>query len=226
MAQAKWKRARNIIIIHVRMMMIYKEMALFGTSEARLDITRGIKKIKDFMVPDPFMNSMKFKTMMTMNNINGPDCLMIRNGSAFHKLWGLVIIVLLFYTALVMPYRLALIEDDTNVNFFYIDTIVDFLFIFDIIVNFNMPIEKAYQSVPIYNRKIITLRYLMFWFWIDLLASIPINLIMKLVIESSSELDLSGQRLIRMARLPRLYRLMRTIRLFKVIRLFKNSELL
>jgi hypothetical protein len=66
----------------------------------------------------------------------------------------------------------------------------------------------------------------MFWFWIDLLASIPINLIMKLVIESSSELDLSGQRLIRMARLPRLYRLMRTIRLFKVIRLFKNSELL
>ena len=29
------------------MMMIYKEMALFGTSEARLDITRGIKKIKE-----------------------------------------------------------------------------------------------------------------------------------------------------------------------------------
>jgi hypothetical protein len=143
-AHAKWKRARNIIIIHVRMMMIYKEMALFGTSEARLDITRGIKKIKDFMVPDPFMSSMKFKTMMSINNINGPDCLMIRNGSHFHKFWGLVIIILLFYTALVMPYRLALMEDDTNILFFYIDTIVDFLFIFDIIVNFNMPIEKAY----------------------------------------------------------------------------------
>lgn len=78
------------------------------------------------------------------NNINGPDCLMIRNGSRFHKFWGLVIIVLLFYTALVMPYRLALMEDDTNLLFFYIDTIVDFLFIFDIIINFNMPIEKAY----------------------------------------------------------------------------------
>ena len=75
-------------------------------------------------------------------NLNGPDCMMIRNGSRFHKLWGLVIILLLFYTALVMPYRLALIEDDTNQLFFYIDTIVDFLFIFDIIVNFNMPIEK------------------------------------------------------------------------------------
>lgn len=201
-------------------------MALFGTSEARLDITRGIKKIKDFMVPDPNLNSMRFKTMVTMNNVNGPDFLMIRNGSRFHKFWGIVIIILLFYTALVMPYRLALKEDDTNIIFFYIDTIVDFLFITDIIINFNMPIEKAYQSAPIYNRKIITLRYLMFWFWVDLLASIPINLIMKLVIEDSSSLDLSGQRLIRMARLPRLYRLMRTIRLFKVIRLFKNSELL
>ena len=79
-----------------------------------------------------------------MNNFNGPDCLMIRNGSSFHKFWGLVIIVLLIYTGFVMPYRLALMEDDTNLSFFYIDTIVDFLFIFDIIVNFNMPIERAY----------------------------------------------------------------------------------
>jgi len=174
------------------MMMIYKELALYGTSEARLDITRGIKKIKDFMVPEAGVNSAKYKTMMTMHNITGPDRFMIRNGSRFHKSWGIIIIILLFYTALVMPYRLALLEDDTNIFFFYLDTTVDFLFIIDIILNFNMPIEKPYQAVPIYNRKIITIRYLMFWFWIDLLASIPINLIMKLVIVESDDLDLSG----------------------------------
>lgn len=121
--------------------MIYKELALFGTSDFRLDISRGIKKIKDFMVPDPNLFSMKFKTIVTINSPNDPDFLMIRIGSRFHKLWGAVIIILLFYTALVMPYRLALIEDDTNILFFYIDTIVDFLFIIDIIINFNMPIE-------------------------------------------------------------------------------------
>lgn len=51
-AQAKWKLARNVIILHVRMMKIYKEMALYGTSEKRLDIERGIHKIRDFMLPD------------------------------------------------------------------------------------------------------------------------------------------------------------------------------
>jgi hypothetical protein len=108
------------------------------------------------MVPDPNFNTMKFKTMPT-SNFNDPDCLMIRNGSNFHKFWGLIIVVLLFYTALVMPYRLALIEDDKDVIFFLIDTSVDFLFIIDIFINFNMPIEKAYQTTPIYNRKAIAI---------------------------------------------------------------------
>ncbi len=92
-------------------MMIYKELALFGTSEARLDISRGIKKIKEFMVPDPNYNPSRFKALI-ISNVNGPDRLMILNGSDFHKFWGVIIIILLFYTALVMPYRIALIEDD------------------------------------------------------------------------------------------------------------------
>jgi hypothetical protein len=51
--QAKWKLARNVILFHVRIIMILRELALFGTSERRLEISRGIQKIKDFMVPDP-----------------------------------------------------------------------------------------------------------------------------------------------------------------------------
>jgi Ion transport protein len=48
---------------------------------------------------------------------------------------------------------------------------------------------------------------------------------MDYAIEAEKNVDLSGQKLIRMARLPRLYRLLRTIRLFKVIKLFKRSEM-
>jgi hypothetical protein len=70
--------------------------------------------------------------------------MMIRNGSPFHKSWGVIIFILLIYTALVMPYRLALKEDDTDMTYFYIDTIVDFVFIGDIIINFNLPIERPY----------------------------------------------------------------------------------
>lgn len=89
---------------------------------------------------------------------------------------------MLLYTATVMPYKIALIEDDANIILYYIDTAVDLTFMFDVFINFNMPVEIKYKSDPDYNRKRVALHYLSFWFWIDLTASIPINLIMDITI--------------------------------------------
>jgi Ion transport protein len=66
---------------------------------------------------------------------------MVESGSNFHKFWGIVIIFLLLYTATLMPYKIALIEDDVKDPLYYIDTVVDFIFMLDILINFNMPIE-------------------------------------------------------------------------------------
>jgi hypothetical protein len=99
---------------------------------------------------------------------------------------------LLLYTATVMPYKIALIEDDSSLTLYYIDTTVDLIFMLDVFMNFNMPLEIKYKSEPDYNRKRVALQYLSFWFWIDVTASIPINLIMDMTISSNSNFDLSG----------------------------------
>lgn len=61
------------------------------------------------------------------------------------------------------------------------------------------------------------------WFSIDILASVPINLIMKIIFSNSKNVNLSGQRMIRIARLPRLYRLIRMARFVKILKVFKQS---
>jgi hypothetical protein len=93
-------------------------------------------------------------------NINLPDRFMVESGSNFHKFWGMILIILLLYTATVMPYKIALIDDDNSDSLYYIDISVDFIFMLDIIINFNMPIEKKYKVEPDYNRRRIAIQYL------------------------------------------------------------------
>jgi|LauGreDrversion4_2_1035121.scaffolds.fasta_scaffold871324_1 hypothetical protein len=50
-------------------------------------------------------------------------------------------IIMLLYTAVVMPYKIALIEDDKTDVVYYIDTAVDFIFMIDILINFNTPLD-------------------------------------------------------------------------------------
>jgi hypothetical protein len=49
------------------------------------------------------------------------------------------------------------------------------------------------------------------------------NLIMRYAVDNSNNVNLSGQKMIRVARLPRLYRLLRMARLFKILKFFKKS---
>lgn len=74
-----------------------------------------------------------------------------------------------------MPYLVALINED-NGRFVIIDTIMDILFVFDILIHLNSPIE---EKTGIYNchRKTIFMKYLKGWFFIDLIASAPLKLI-------------------------------------------------
>lgn len=55
--EAKWRCSRNVIIFHAKMILIMNKIVLYGTSETRLNIEKGIKNIRDFMVADSKPNS-------------------------------------------------------------------------------------------------------------------------------------------------------------------------
>jgi hypothetical protein len=49
--------------------------------------------------------------------------------------WNLILALLLIYTATVMPFRIAFIEAKLFSTWFYIDTVVDALFLVDFMIN-------------------------------------------------------------------------------------------
>jgi hypothetical protein len=54
----------------------------------------------------------------------------------FKKYWDIFIATVLVFSCLVIPYRVALIHDDTPV-WHFINTVVDLLFLMDILIIFN-----------------------------------------------------------------------------------------
>lgn len=88
-----------------------------------------------------------------------------------------------------MPYKIALIDDDSDEGLFYLDTIIDFLFMFDIFINFNLAEMTTDDQIDC-DRRSISLKYIKTWFVIDLFASMPMNLLSKFLIPV--EVNLKG----------------------------------
>lgn len=200
-----------------RLLKILHEVQLYGTSEKLLDVKRGIQKVRETMIP-----SSKYPGEGE-EMLQRQDCFLFNPVGVFKKIWTSVLILMLIYTATIMPYKLALIQDDSVYlvwqNF---DTFIDMFFICDILVNFNSPLEVT-QQVYSKNRKTIMLSYLKSWFVIDLLSSIPMNLISMNLVTTSSQ-RLKNQGLIRLLRLPKLYRLLRMTRLIRIFKVITKSN--
>ena len=137
----------------------------------------------------------------------------------FKGLWTSVIIMLLIYTAIFVPVKIAFVND-TAQSLVVLDTIVDVLFFIDIIVNFLSATETKSGKL-ITDNKAIAKNYITGWFWLDLVACIPFDLLQEDESPSSG-----NNELIRLLRLPRLYRLVRLMRLVKMVRVLKNSRLI
>jgi hypothetical protein len=131
------------------------------------------------MIPFTHLNG---ETVEKTNHQIHPDCFMISEESYFRKVWSGMLIVLLLYTATVMPFNIALYDDDVNMlaPTKLMDTMVDFLFMIDIYVNFNTGIVVPELAID-YNRKNVSINYLKGWCIIDILASIPLNFILDLI---------------------------------------------
>jgi len=89
--------------------------------------------------------------------------------------WDLIISVVLIFTCLVIPVRIAFVEED-DFAWTLINWIIDFLFFMDILINFNTAFYDSNLEL-VTCRKTIALNYLKTWFIIDFFAVIPFGLI-------------------------------------------------
>ena len=100
--------------------------------------------------------------------------LILRPTSSKRVGWDVLVMLLLLYVALIAPYRIGFgVEAEGWILVW--ENMLDLLFILDICVNFRTGYYEEDEEVMDWSR--IGVNYLLGWFWLDLLSSIPFELI-------------------------------------------------
>ena len=141
------------------------------------------------------------------------------------KVWFDILVgALILFSLIVVPYRIGF-QVDTNDLIFASDLVIDFIFLCDVILQFNTAYTDPATEVLIISRTKIAQEYFKFWFWIDSASSIPFDFIANgytgQTVVSTDENTASGSEL----HSVRLIRILRLIRLFKIIRMLKLKRL-
>ncbi|NP_001038396.1 potassium voltage-gated channel subfamily H member 1a [Danio rerio] len=125
---------------------------------------------------------------------------------AFKTTWDWVILILTFYTAIMVPYNVSFKTKQNNVTWLVVDSIVDVIFLVDIVLNFHTTFVGPAGEV-ISDPKLIRMNYLKTWFVIDLLSCLPYDVInaFENVDEGISSLS-SSLKVVRLLRLGRVAR--------------------
>lgn len=121
--------------------------------------------------------------------------------------------LLLLFTAINTPYRLAFIEKD-DITWTVLDVLTDLIFATDILVNFLSAYENASEEL-IHDRAVIAKAYLKSWCIIDILSVMPFSYIF----ETSDYASLA-----KLARLPKLYRIVKMAKLARILKVIKERN--
>lgn len=110
---------------------------------------------------------------------------MINHEGRFKVLWDWVILVLVMFTAIQIPYYAAfsdssytvldVMDKDNMQPVLILSLIVDCMFVLDIFLNFRTTYIESTSNVVERNPRKLAIHYSKTWFIIDLLAAIPFD---------------------------------------------------
>jgi hypothetical protein len=141
--------------------------------------------------------------------------------------WNIWISILLIYTAIAVPVKVAFVEKE-NVSTILFDTFIDASFLIDCVLQFFLAFERQLNHMET-RKSEIAKRYLSCWFWIDFFSSLPTQLIDLFVdtrapTSGSNMTAIDQVKWLRIFRLAKLQRMVRLLRLLKLVRLMKQSQ--
>lgn len=99
-------------------------------------------------------------------------CLLLPD-DPFKTRWEIFISLILIFTAISTPYRIAFIENE-SMGWTVINYIVDGSFMIDIILCFLSAYEDENEEL-VYDRWTIARSYIFSWFFIDVVSILPIS---------------------------------------------------
>ena len=206
-----WKRLRGPLVLF----RLCRELRLYGTSSALKDQENRYKR-----------NVERFLQRLRASKKESEGahlCFILLPSSLLRKVWNVILLLLMLYTATVMPFRIAFTTTDPMSVWYFLELSVDILFGCDVMVNFISAYETDDGELELSWSR-ISLHYLRGWFLFDFIACFPFSIIDSTDTNDNAQYSQSYNSLLRLLRLPRLYRLIRITRLLKILKHAKNSD--
>ena len=138
------------------------------------------------------------------------DRFLFKPKDPFKIKWDIFVIVLSIWNAIQIPMGFAFPDAfEDKAGYIYSDYIIDFCFIFDIVINFRSCYVDSRTDELVEEPKKITANYLKGRFWVDLVASCNFDLIFMILFPDMGDSALTS--LFGMLKLVRLLRLGRMV---------------
>lgn len=140
---------------------------------------------------------------------------MIHPESKHYLVWTLIGLLLILYSITFMPLGLIFYADNSDIDL--AENLMNIYFGMDLIANFMVALKDELTGELIVDRKKIALDYILGFFFIDLISSIPFGL----MLENFG----SANRLLRILKIPRLIKIIGVMKIFKLKNLLKGTPL-
>ena len=138
--------------------------------------------------------------------------------------WDLLMLMLIVYSCISVPFRLGL-SHDAEGAWWILEVFVSIAFIIDIFLTFNTAFQVGDQLLL--ERSLIRSHYCRGWFFIDVLSSIPLEILDAALIMTATYNDedtaVNNLRVLRALRLVRLLRLLRLLKVQKYVNLLEDA---
>lgn len=142
-----------------------------------------------------------FDTPGGHEGIEIPRCIILPNSNARFT-WDVVIVFLMVYTIIYLPYKIGFGTDST---WDIVELVVDVFFLADVAVSFFLAVENEDGSLCV-DRREIACRYLRSWFFVDIVAAFPFSLLGFSNVSDVTH-GVKTIKLLRMVKILRLYRI-------------------
>jgi len=172
---------------------------------------------------DSTSNKPVFQNQMSELFVGSPETGLKRGRFIIHPqsvrkiTWDLYVSVLIFYSVIVIPFRIGFDKEATG--FWYgFDAFVDVMFFFDMVASFMTAV--FIKDVLVVELGAIARHYLRSWFLIDLVSTFPIDLVIGPLLEAGANgADYSAQ--LRSIKIIKFFRLIRLLKLARLLKLKK-----
>ena len=130
------------------------------------------------------------------------------------RIWNIMVLILVMYTVVIIPLNFAFPSLDETPA---LDYTIDVLFVIDVVLNFRTA-YLDHNGDEVWDLKEIRQNYLALWFWIDLVATFPMEIVLVIggvdTSETGTESATRTKLLLRLLKVPRL---LRVGRIFKML---------